>query len=130
VRAYGYGTRPLSETPEDGPLLFAQIEDFAGVQAAPESAAVDGVDTLFVGPADLRHALSHTPEAPSYQECLARVTTAASRAGKSSGILTREPETVPEQEAAGFHWIAVGSDLGFLRDAYLRVHSFHSTKSP
>jgi len=126
VRAYGYGMRPFpdeDEQPESDPVLLAQIEDLAGVNAARDIAEVDGVDALFVGPADLRHSLSHTPGAPSYEECLSRIVTAASEAGKRSGILIRDPDILSETAATGFLWIAVGSDLGFLRDAYLRLRS-------
>ncbi len=130
VRAHGYGTRPFPEAGENGPLFLAQIEDLNGIENAAEIAAVEGVDGLFAGPADLRHALAQTPEAPSYEDCLARILAAASEAGKSSGILTREPETVSDLQAAGFQWIAVGSDFGFLRDAYLSVTSFDPDKTP
>ncbi len=123
VRAYGYGLQTIDD--RIAPLFFAQIEDLLGVDNAAAIAAVDGVDTLFVGPADLNHALSHAATDITYESCLARVTAAATSVGKSTGILTRDRSTIPALRSQGFCWIAVGSDLGVLRDAFVSLKSDH-----
>lgn len=85
-------------------------------------AAVDGVDVLFVGPADLRLALSAEPVAGiEFQAALARVSAAANQCGKQAGILVRNPADVHELRAAGFTCLALGSDLSFLREGFLGV---------
>ncbi len=87
ARVYDYGLRPPTEVPP--PLFFAQIESLAGIEHVDAIAAVEGVDVLFVGPADLTHDLSAHAHghAPPFADCLARVVTAARAAGKHPGIL-------------------------------------------
>lgn len=64
-------------------VLIAMIEDRAGVDAAADIAAVDGVDALFVGPADLSVALGHPGQTshPEVTEAIAAVRRAAEGAG-------------------------------------------------
>ena len=84
-RAAGYG-RPAFEARD--PLCVAQIETAAGVEAVDEIAAVEGVDALVVGCADLALALDGTSE-PSSQRMLdavASVQRAAQGEGIASGI--------------------------------------------
>ena len=91
VRAYDYGLNPPGpDTPPS--LLLAQIETVGGVEHAAEIAEVDGIDVLFVGPADLQFDLKHrAASAPGdYAHCLARVVAAARAAGKAAGILVRD----------------------------------------
>jgi 2-keto-3-deoxy-L-rhamnonate aldolase RhmA len=70
------------------PLCVAQIESAAGLEAAGEIAAVEGVDALVVGCADLALALDGTPEpsSPRMREAIARVQRAAEEHGVASGI--------------------------------------------
>jgi 4-hydroxy-2-oxoheptanedioate aldolase len=82
-RASGYGRAAAAD-----PLLFAQIESAAGVEAVEEIAAVDGVDALVVGCADLALALDGTlePASPRVREAIASVQDAAEAAGIASGV--------------------------------------------
>jgi 2-dehydro-3-deoxyglucarate aldolase/4-hydroxy-2-oxoheptanedioate aldolase len=86
-------------------------------------AAVDGVDVLFVGPADLRHDLEHHPEwnVADFEACLAAVVNAARKYGKAAGILCRDVETITKFADQGFTEIAVESDLSILKQAYLKI---------
>ena len=52
-RAGGTASTAYLENADDHVSLFVQIETAAGVDAAAEIAAVDGVDGVFVGPSDL-----------------------------------------------------------------------------
>jgi 2-dehydro-3-deoxyglucarate aldolase/4-hydroxy-2-oxoheptanedioate aldolase len=118
VPACGYGLR----SPEDRglPLLHAQIETVAGVKACAEIAAVEGIDVLFVGPADLQHDLGRLgADAPfDYLDCLQTVAGAARAAGKACGILLREAADLPRHRALGYSHIVVDSDLSILRKAW------------
>lgn len=56
TRAGGYGLRTGAEhlaRYADGPLVIAMIESAEAVELAADIAAVDGIDLLFLGPADL-----------------------------------------------------------------------------
>ncbi|WP_325637724.1 aldolase/citrate lyase family protein [Parapedobacter sp.] len=85
-------------------MLFAQIEDLEGINQAQAIAAVDGVDVLFVGPADLKMALeaSDAEEKPTYGDALQRVSDAANAHGKRSGILVRDQGSLPQLLACGY----------------------------
>lgn len=117
VRAFGYGLLP----PEADPLLFVQIESAEGVLHVDAIAAVDGVDVLFVGPADLKLSLSSSPAALSYEEALAAVAGAAQMHGIQAGILVRDRQDIPHLLHAGFGRIAVDSDLAILRAGFLSI---------
>lgn len=123
VRAHEFGLRPAEQTPE--PIIMAQIESIEGVNHAAEIAAVDGIDVLFVGPADLQHDLTHrgTAAPGDFAECLRLVVAAAKGGGKQAGILVRDLVDVPHYLEQGFTQIAIDSDLSILRNAYRQVLS-------
>ena len=118
VRAHDYGLRPLDGRP--APILIAQIETLDAVDEAMAIAGVDGIDVLFVGPADLQHDLAvRQPAAGSgFEDCLDRVVAAARAAGKAAGILVREPSDLPRRVEQGFSFVAVESDVAILRNAF------------
>ena len=116
VRAHDYGLRPLDGRP--APMLIAQIETLDAVDEAAVIAAVDGIDVLFVGPADLQHDLAVRQPAAGFEDCLDRVVAAARAAGKAAGILVREPGDLPRRAEQGFSFVAVESDVAILRNAF------------
>ncbi len=97
--------------------VIVQIESAAGVAAAAEIAAVDGVDCLFIGPSDLAAGLGHfgKPNHPGVQAAIASVLAAARAAGKPVGILSPAEADARRYLAQGMTFVAVGSDLGVLR---------------
>jgi 2-dehydro-3-deoxyglucarate aldolase/4-hydroxy-2-oxoheptanedioate aldolase len=130
VRAYDYGLRTPEST--SGPMLIAQIETLDAVNESHSIAGVEGIDVLFVGPADLQHDLRHRslPDTADYEECLKRVVLAARNAGKAAGILVRDPSELPQRLEQGFTQIAVQSDLALLRDAFkATIHSAQESSS-
>ena len=73
-------------------LLFAQIESEEAVHNAEAIAEVEGVDVLFVGPADLRLDLEARGRATGLDEAIERVMMTARRAGKQAGIVTKSAD--------------------------------------
>lgn len=118
VRAHDYGLRVPESTP--APLLMAQIETLDAVNQSTGIAGVEGIDVLFVGPADLQHDLQHRslPASGAFEDCLSRVVAAARAAGKTAGILVRDPAELPQCLKQGFGYLAIQSDLALLRDAF------------
>ncbi len=118
VRVHDYGLRPPESSLK--PLILAQIETFDAVQQSAQIAGVDGIDVLFVGPADLQHDLKHQSltAADDFENCLTRVAAAAHSSGKSAGILIRDPTELPKRVEQGFTQVALQSDLSLLRDAF------------
>jgi len=97
--------------------VAVQIESNAGVAAAAQIAAVDGVDCIFVGPSDLAAGMGHLGNAnhPEVQAAIAAVYAAAKAAGKPAGILAPKEEEARRYMAMGATFVAVGSDLGVFR---------------
>lgn len=116
VRALDYGIGQAS-LPAD-PLIFAQIESAQAVGNVREIAAVDGLDTLFVGPADLTFDLKASASPLTYENCLTAVADAVRTAGKQAGILNRNESDVTALNARGYTVQAVDSDLAILRTRY------------
>ncbi|MEY3519875.1 MAG: hypothetical protein RLZZ177_590, partial [Pseudomonadota bacterium] len=89
-RGNRYGTVPdYFKNVNDNICVMVQIESMAGVAAVKQIAAVDGVDSIFVGPSDLAAALGHlgNPGHPEVQAVIAQIFADAKAAGKPSGIL-------------------------------------------
>ena len=124
ARVYEYGLRPMP-APQDlpPPVLFAQIETLEGISRVEEIVAVDGVDVLFVGPADLAFDISVRKNGHTsiYEECLTTVSRAARAAGKQAGILVRSMDDIPVLREQGFTHFAVESDLGIIRNRYQQM---------
>lgn len=96
--------------------VVVQIETAAGVEAAPEIAAVDGVDGVFVGPADLGASMglfgdqSH----PDVVAAVHRTFEAVKGAGKPVGVNAFDPGMARAYLEAGADFIAVGADVTVL----------------
>jgi 4-hydroxy-2-oxoheptanedioate aldolase len=117
-RAAGYGARGREtvETFNERAVGVVQIERVDAVEEVDAIAALDGVDCLFVGPADLTHDLGILLQTdhPSYREAVEAVRRAAARHGKATGVLVRNGEEFRAYRELGFTLIAFGSDTGFL----------------
>ncbi|CAN7539982.1 2-dehydro-3-deoxyglucarate aldolase [Rhizobacter sp. LjRoot28] len=119
-RSNRYGTVPGYFTGINEQICVAvQIESRAGLAAAADIAAVDGVDCLFVGPSDMAAGLGHLGNAnhPEVQAAIATVFDAARQHGKPIGILAPVEADARRYLAMGATFVAVGSDLGIFRGA-------------
>lgn len=97
---------------------IVQIESPGAVEAADEIAATDGVDVLFVGPADLSHSLGVPGRFAEsrYQDALGRVVAACSAHGKAAGILLYDPASFGPHLQLGFTFVGIGADISFVND--------------
>jgi len=93
-----------------------QIETPSALEQADEIAAIDGVDVLFVGPADLSHSLGIAGQFgnDSYLAALARVVAACRAHGKAAGILLYDPASFAPHLEMGFTFVGLGADLSFV----------------
>ena len=74
--------------------LLVQVESQAGISALDEILGVDGVDGVFIGPADLAADMGHLGNS-MHPDVIAVITDALSRiaaAGKAAGIITLDRE--------------------------------------
>lgn len=95
-----------------------QIESRSAVEHADEIAAIEGVDVLFVGPADLSHSLGVPGQFdhPDYRAALERTLVAAEAHGKATGILLYDMAVLPRHLDLGFRFVGLGSDGAFVAD--------------
>ena len=82
-------------------------------------AGTQGIDALFVGPSDLSIALHNgadvDPHDAAVENELDRIVAAANKAKKIPGLYCVNAERALFAAKRGFRFMAVGSDLGFLR---------------
>ena len=116
-RASGFGAdaRYLA-TAHDQICLVVQIESRAGLDAIEAIAGVEGVDALFIGPADLAGSLGHLGD-PRHDEVQAALADALARilaTGKPAGIFAISPEDARARIAEGVSFVSLGTDIGLL----------------
>ena len=74
---------------------------------------------LFVGPSDLSIALTEAkeldPHSATVEAALDKIVAAANKAGKIAGLYCADAARAVACAKRGIRFIAVGSDLGFLR---------------
>ncbi|RBP83443.1 2-dehydro-3-deoxyglucarate aldolase [Marinomonas rhizomae] len=99
--------------------LIVQIESSLGVKNAEEIANVDGVDAVFIGPADLSIGLGHpgNPYHGDVQSSISSVIDATLSAGKACGILAPVEADARKYMQMGCSFVAVGIDISLMRSA-------------
>ncbi len=120
ARASGFGRDAayLSHA-DDGVCLLLQIESVAGLEALDEIAAVDGVDGVFIGPADLAASFGQLGQ-PGHADVQQAIQDAARRiraAGKAAGILSTDEAQARVYLDWGYTFVAVGTDVTLLARA-------------
>ncbi len=109
--------------------VIAQIESAQAVENAAAIAAIDGIDCLFVGTADLAATLGHLGETahPVVISAVNRVIDAGRRANKPIGIFATSSDEARRYQAAGVSFIALHSDVAWLtRGAQQALQSFNA----
>ena len=96
--------------------VLVQVETQAALDNIEAICAVEGVDGVFVGPADLHASLGYMGEIanpkvkPVIDEAIRRIR----KAGKAPGILTPSEEDARRWLDCGAQFVAVGADVGIL----------------
>ena len=120
TRASRFGqVQDYMATAEAELCLIVQIESAEGVAAIEQIAAVDGVDGLFIGPADLAASLGH-PGNQAHADVQSTIQSAIQRivaTGKAAGILTVDQDFARKCIGWGSTMTAVGVDLWLLSTA-------------
>lgn len=120
VRASGFSrdTEYLQQANETV-CLIVQVESAAALEALDDIAAVEGVDGVFVGPADLAASLGQLGN-PGHPDVQAAIRSAAERiraAGKAAGILATDDPAARRYLEWGYTFVAVGVDVLLLTQA-------------
>lgn len=121
----GYATRAEEEL-----CLLIQVETKSALADIEAIAALDGVDGIFIGPADLAASLGH-PGEPDHPEVTAAIEQAIDRirtAGKPPGILSLDRDFVRRCMDLGTVFTAVDVDAAILlRQARAIAREFKGT---
>lgn len=111
-------TRKNAET-----MLMVQIESVKAVENADAIAALDGVDALFVGYADLCQDMGIAPD-PKHPDCahaIRDVGAAIRRHGKQGMFIAADPADIPYYADLGFRMIVAGMDTRLFGNAAAAV---------
>jgi 4-hydroxy-2-oxoheptanedioate aldolase len=96
--------------------VLVQVETKPALDQLEAICAVDGVDGVFIGPADLHASMGYPGETanpavlPLIEEAMRRIR----KAGKAPGYLSPVEADCKKMLAAGCQFCAVGADLGLL----------------
>ncbi len=117
TRASGFGQiTDYMQACEEQLCLLVQIESLDGLKNLEAIANVEGVDGVFIGPADLAANMGH-PGNPAHAEVQAAIADAIKRilaCGKAPGILTTDEEFARRHIEQGCLFTAVGIDMALL----------------
>jgi 2-keto-3-deoxy-L-rhamnonate aldolase RhmA len=102
------------------PIILAKVGTAGAVGNADQIAAVEGIDALFIGPADLSFELKAQNSPRPYDDCVNSIVKAAKDHDKGCGILVRHADDKEKLKALGFTWIAMDSDLSLVREGFRR----------
>ena len=117
-RAAGYTTRAMPDhlaASAARTVVIAQIEDPEAVEDIDAIAAVDEIDALFVGRADLTVGYgAATQDDPRVLEAVERVCTAGRAHGRPVGMFVARVQDVPQWASLGATLFLLSSDHNFM----------------
>ncbi|KRB55136.1 2-keto-3-deoxy-L-rhamnonate aldolase [Rhizobium sp. Root708] len=117
ARASAFNRTPdYLRTANDEICLLLQVESRAGLSNLDEIAATEGVDGIFVGPADLAADMGFLgkPGAAEVQEAVEDALARIQAHGKAAGILIADPVLARRYLDLGATFVGIGSDVGLL----------------
>jgi 4-hydroxy-2-oxoheptanedioate aldolase len=99
-------------------LLAVMVETRAALDQIDDILAVDGIDAVFVGPADLRVSLGmRDTNNPAFLDELSRIVAAGRKHGIVPGIFCPTTDLAVAWRDLGYQMLAVESDVRLLRRA-------------
>jgi 4-hydroxy-2-oxoheptanedioate aldolase len=120
ARASAWGRRPDYYHEANAQVcVLLQVESREGLKNLDAIAATEGVDGVFIGPADLSASMGHVGDSahPEVQAAIADAIARIRRAGKAAGILSSDEATSRKYLELGCTFVAVGLDTGLLVQA-------------
>lgn len=99
--------------------LLVQVETRLGLKNLDAIASVEGIDGIFIGPADLSAALGHlgNPAHPAVQEAIETAVARIRQKGRAAGIITTDEAQAHRYLSLGCTFVAVGLDGNLLMRA-------------
>lgn len=96
--------------------LIVQAESVTALDNLKEITAVEGVDSVFIGPSDLSASMGYLgqPGHPEVRAAVAQALCDIAAVGKAPGTLAGSPEEVRRHAENGAKFLGIGSDTGLL----------------
>jgi len=116
-RAAGYGTKAMADHISESSrqtVVILQIEDIAALDHVAQIAAVDGVDGLFVGRADLAVAMQKQVSDNDVIATVQDICAAGQSEGTPVGMFTPKLDEIPAWRDAGASLFLLSSDQSML----------------
>jgi 4-hydroxy-2-oxoheptanedioate aldolase len=103
----------------DEMCLLVQAETTLAIENLAQTAAVEGVDGVFFGPADLSASMNYRGRAnhPEVQRTIVEGIRTVRAAGKAAGVLMADRKAAQMYLDAGAQFVAVGTDATLLVQA-------------
>ena len=117
ARASRFGRYPnYAKEANEQVCLLVQAETQTALNNLDAIAAVEGVDGVFIGPADLSASMGYVAQLthPKVLAAIEGAITRINRAGKAAGILTTDESLAKSYLELGALFVAVGLDTGLL----------------
>lgn len=110
-------------TANDEICLLLQVESRAGLAALDAIASTDGVDGVFIGPADLAADMGYLgkPGAPEVQAEVEKALAKIQSYGKAAGILIGDLSLAKRYVELGATFVAIGNDVTLLANATTKL---------
>ena len=101
------------QTADQEVCLLVQVENRAGMEALGEILKVEGIDGVFIGPADLSTDMGHQGNSahPEVRAAIADAIARIQAAGLAPGILGTTDEATQAYSDMGAQFLAVGIDV-------------------
>lgn len=107
--------------------MVVQVENVPGIQNLDAILAVEGLDGVFIGPADLAASMGHLGNSnhPEVKSAVLDALRRIRKAGKIAGVMALDKPTADEYIAAGANMVAIGIDtLLLIKACRDLLHSF------
>jgi len=130
IRASGFNAQTdYAATANAQMCLIVQAESVTALENIDAIAATDGVDCVFIGPADLSVDMGHGGElgAPELDEAIEHMISGIIAAGKSAGILVLDPARAERYARLGVRFLGVASDVFSFSKAVREMGRWAST---
>jgi len=113
-------------------FVAIQIETLGALEEADAIAAIEDVDLLFIGPADLSQSLGvlGQPEHEKVWNAIDRVASACRKHGKAWGIVPASPSFADRCVEKGCRMVTYGSDVMALRLGIQAVKNMYASHFP
>lgn len=120
---YGLDFMDVLQRSNSQVLVIVQIETKEALDNIDEILAVDGLDGILVGPADLSAAMGITLDFknPEFIAATDKIAAAAKRADKPAGFYCNNPKDAAEKFAQGYQFANICNDASLLLSGYSKV---------